>query len=99
MSLRGNQFQQTSDDLHRHLEASGLDEAELGRWLGLDTDEVRHVLSMRDVDPATAWLVRDALDQAVRERGVDAGGWRVLTTAARRKAEGWFHVREVPPRP
>lgn len=51
-----------------------------------------------EASPVSAWLVRDALDQVVRESGATAPGWRILTDAARIRALGWFPLKEVPPR-
>lgn len=89
----------TAQDLQRHLPAAGLSRADLARWLGLTTDELDAVLAMDGrADPVQVWLVRDALDQAVREAGGDPT-WSVLTDAARRQGQRWFRLVAVPPRP
>lgn len=62
--------------------------------------ELDHFLQMDgSAHPATVWQVRDALDQAATTNGADAGGWSVLTAASRRKAQGWFRLQDVQPRP
>lgn len=99
MSLNRTETQQTGRELRRHAEAAGLDAAQLGDWLGASESAVEQVLAMDGADPALVWLVRDALDLEVRERGLDAGGWSTMTDANRRRAQSWFRLRDVPARP
>ena len=100
MSLNKAEQRQTGEDLRAYLAASGLQRAELADWLRLDSDELDAVLERTggEASPVRAWLVRDALDQVVRESGATAPGWRILTDAARIRALGWFPLKEVPPR-
>lgn len=99
MSLNRNETEQTGRELRRHAEVTGLEAAQLGHWLGVPTSAVEQVLAMDGADPALVWLVRDALDLDARERGLDAGGWSTMTDANRRRAQAWFRLRDVPPRP
>lgn len=99
MSLNRSEMAQTALDLNRHLDAARLSIPELADWLGLRTQVVEDVLAMNgDATPATVWLVRDALDQAVSAAGGSADGWSVLTDQARTMAQRWFALSPVPPR-
>ncbi|GAA1541203.1 hypothetical protein GCM10009762_13360 [Dermacoccus barathri] len=51
-------------------------------------------VAVRGADSVVVWLVRDGL---ARHRGVDAGGWTVLTDSSRQAAQRWFRLRVVPP--
>lgn len=104
MSLNQREREVTAQDLRRHAEVAGLSAGDLGAWLrqgGADVEDasVERVLETGGTDPVLVWAVRDVLDAAVRAQGQDAGGWRVLTDAARHRAQQWFGLREVPPRP
>lgn len=98
MSLDRSQQQATGEDLRRHLEASGLTTADLAGWLDLPAADIENALSMSGADPLVVWQVRDALDQVTRPSGGE-GDWSVLTEANRRRAQQWFRLRDVPPRP
>ena len=49
--------------------------------------------------PADVWLLRDFLDQAVRDRGATPEPWTVLTGVSRAVASRWFSLRTAPPTP
>lgn len=96
VSLNSREREITGEQLRRHVEALGVKAQELGAWLGLETETVERTVSMQGADPALVWLVRDGLDALARHRGVDAGGWTVLTDASRQAAQRWFRLRPVP---
>lgn len=95
MSLNARERQVTGGELTAHVEALGVSNEAIGAAAGLDADDVAAVLRMGDVDPSDVWAVRDVLDAEASRRGVDAGGWSVLTDASRAQASRWFALRQV----
>ena len=98
MSLTSTDITATAEELRANLVRAGLSAEELADWLGLPTAEVPSVIAMTDEpDPATVWLVRDAIEATLRAEG-DVGDWAVLTEANRARAREWFDLRELPAR-
>ncbi len=97
MSLNHDELRRTSVELQHNLRLSGLTEAEVAADLGLTPDRLRAVLRMSALEsPAEAWLLRDYLEQAVRDAGGEPVPFTVLTERSRRMAEFWFGLREAP---
>lgn len=99
MSLNRAQMEQTGADLRRNLATADASSADLEAWLELSAADVMHVLAMDGAAaPETVWLVRDAIDALVRERGLEPA-WSVLTDDARVQGQQWFRLDPLPPRP
>ncbi len=97
MSLDDGERRRTGEELRRNRELSGLTEAEIAADLGLAPEEVRGILAMTGVaDPADVWLLRDYLEQAVRDAGKEPLPFTVLTERDRPRAERWFGLRAAP---
>lgn len=100
MSLDSAQRARTAAELRQHLEVSGLRVADVASWLGWAPADVESVLAMDGrTSPVDVWLLRDVLDTAVANSGRDAGGWTVMTDAARQQAQVWFRLKTPPPQP
>lgn len=95
MSLNEQERARTAQELSAHADALGLTHEQIAQKAGLGADAVDGILSMASGDPVATWAVRDVLDAEARRRGVDAGGWSVLTDAARVQATRWFALRDV----
>lgn len=92
MSLTPQQRDATMRELQTNMQRSGLTAHQVAERLGLTPDDVTRVLAMDDVDPRHAWMVRDALETAVREAGNEPVAHSSLTEANRTKAAAWFGV-------
>ena len=97
VSLNSREREVTGEQLRRHVEVLGVSEQALAAWLDLEPQAVEDTVAVRGADPVVVWLVRDGLDGLARHRGVDAGGWTVLTDSSRQAAQRWFRLRVVPP--
>lgn len=99
MSLDRDQLARTAAEFRANWALAELDEATVERDLGMDADELHHIVTMdRGIDPSRAWLLRDYLDQGVRLRGRTPGPWVAMSEARRADAERWFGL-ETAPRP
>ena len=96
MSLTEAERKRTSNELRLNLERSGLTRAQASADLGLSTDDFERILSVRGADPSDVWLLRDYLEQAVRDAGGQPAPYTVLTESGRAAAAGWFGLRTAP---
>lgn len=95
MSLNRRERQATSSELRANLDLSGQTPDDLAHALGRSAAEIQGVFDLADVAPADVWLVRDALDRAVRATGATPAPWSVLTDQARTAAQQWFVLADV----
>ncbi|MHA7985166.1 DUF2316 family protein [Rathayibacter sp. CAU 1779] len=93
MSLNRSELEQTRLELRQNLKLSGWSEQRLADALGFDTERLHEALTIAEPDPADVWLVRDALDAAVRASGRDPEPYSRLTEESRANAERWFGIR------
>lgn len=96
MSLNAEQRAQTASELALNLDLSGLRLRDLEHLTGLGPQELRAALAVRDADPAHVWLVRDALETAVRDAGESPVPYTVLTEEMRSSAALWLGVDDTP---
>ncbi len=94
--LNADEVLRTVDELKANLAASTLTLTEVAHDLSFTTDDIRAVLDVDHVDPADVWLLRDYLEQAVRDRGDQPTAFTVLTESNRRRARSWFLLRAAP---
>lgn len=98
MSLNGKERARASLELQTSYQLAGLHRQDVVTDLGLSAEQLDAVLTVRPgVDPAQVWLLRDYLDQALRDHGREPAVHIVLTDAAREDAVRWFHLRPAPP--
>ena len=93
MSLNRSELEQTRLELRQNLKLSGWSEQRIADALGIHAERVREALANAEPDPADVWLVRDALDEAVRASGRDPAPYSRLTEESRPNAERWFGIR------
>ncbi|MGO1313277.1 MAG: aldo/keto reductase, partial [Brevibacterium aurantiacum] len=96
MSLNDTEISRTAAELRTNLELSGLSPSEAAADLLISETELSALLTARDVDPASVWQLRDYLEQAVFDAGQRPAPFTVLTEDNRRKAAGWFTLRDAP---
>jgi hypothetical protein len=100
VSLDREETARTSRELAANLDLAGLAPATVAASLGFSEDRLRETLAVSPASrPADVWLLRDFLDQVVRDRGGRPEPWTVLTDEARRAAETWFALRPPPATP
>ena len=91
MSLNEEQREGTRRELAKNLELSGRTSAAIALELDWDPTRVAHTLAIDESsDPADVWMLRDALERAVRERGGVPERYSVPTDAPHRSAQRWF---------
>ncbi|QDZ15219.1 DUF2316 family protein [Humibacter ginsenosidimutans] len=93
MSLNRAEREQTRLELQHNLKLSGWSDERLAAALGVQVERVREALAVATPDPADVWLVRDALDAAVRAAGLEPGAYSRLTEENRASAQRWFGIR------
>ena len=91
------QTRATRDELLANLDLSGLDRESLGAAVGFDPERLDRTLQMRKADPSDVWLLRDFLDQVIRDRGRTPRPWTVLINHD--IARQWFTIYPTPPTP
>lgn len=97
MSLNQEELRRTSAELRGNLELSGLTGAVVAADLGFTADQLEDLLALQESqDPVNVWLLRDYLEQAVRDTGREPQPFTVLTTRNRRMARMWFRLRRAP---
>jgi hypothetical protein len=100
MSLNRRQTQQTRDELAANLILSGLAPDTVGHSLGFTPERLDHTVRVtRDADASDVWLLRDFLDQVIRDRGLTPRPWTVLIDGGHDTARRWFTIRPVPATP
>ena len=96
MSLDAQEIAVTRDELAANLALSGLTRAEVAADLRLSPARLDSTVAVDDADPADVWLLRDYLEQAVRDAGRSPVPFTVLTPRSRRLARAWFTLRDAP---
>lgn len=96
--LNDDERRRTAAELRGNLDAAGLTPAEAAWDLGFLPERLRAVLDVESADPVDVWLLRDYLEQAVHDAGCEPVPFTVLTSDARRRAEGWFRLHDDVPR-
>ena len=97
MSLNDAELQRTRDELAANLALTGLTLDQVAGDLGYAAQRLRDALAPRGSgDPADVWLLRDYLEQAVRDGGGEPAPFTVLTEPNRRLARQWFSLQEAP---
>jgi pyridoxine 4-dehydrogenase len=96
MSLNDAETARTAAELQENFDRSTLTLAEAAADLVITEGELRALLSVENVDPAAVWQLRDYLEQAVTDDGGEPAPFTILTEDNRRKAQGWFTLREAP---
>lgn len=100
MSLNSKQRQTTRDELHANLDLSGLSTEQLRDSLDFTDVQLQRALDADPAtDPADVWLLRDFVEQVVRDRGLEPRHFTVLTEGSRGAANRWFGLRQAPPTP
>lgn len=99
MSLNDEERARTSAELWANARLARVTVEELANGLGLGTGQVRAALDVREgARPQDVWLVRDHLEDLVREAGESPVPYTVLTGRARPAAAMWFPLRRPPRR-
>lgn len=95
MSLNNAQRRKTAAEFAQNLGLSGLSREQLGVRCGLEQGRLGAALAVEPgADPVDVWLVRDALESAVVDRGDSPVRYTVLTEQMRAAAGMWFGVRD-----
>lgn len=92
MSLDARQRRTTAAELQQNLHLAGLSAPELAERMGMEVGQVEAALGVEDADPRTVWAVRDAVETAAREAGVEPVPFTVLTEQNRAAARMWFGI-------
>lgn len=88
MSLNRAQEKQTSEDLQKNYQISGLTPADIQRDLGLDFGQLEETLDMGpEADPTTVWRLRDYMEEKIIEQGKEPFPYSVL------KVNRWFQYK------
>jgi hypothetical protein len=96
--LNAEQKQRHRDEVAVNLGRSGFDLVVLACVLGFAAERLERTLALdRHSDPTDAWLVRDFLDQVVRDRGLESASWTVLVNHD--MARQWFPILAPPATP
>jgi len=90
VSLTDSQRRQTAKEMRANLSLSGLDEAQLGRETGWDSERLASTLKVDGAAPIDIWRLRDVLERAVIRTGKKPAPFTVLTESARSPAKAWF---------
>ena len=96
MSLTPVELARTRDELHANLALTGLTTEQIGADLGCAPATVESALDPGTGDPVDVWLLRDYLEQAVRDAGRTPVPFTILTDQAKLRARRWFPLREAP---
>ena len=95
MSLSPAEQERTRMELTRNLDQSGWTPERIATALGISLERVDMALAMTRARPADVWMVRDVLDEAVRQVGRSPEPYTHLSTGARASADAWFKLRPV----
>ena len=94
MSLNRRERETTARELDDNLALTGLTRAQVRERTGLPPERFQAALEVNAVmDPADVWLVRDTIEDAVREEGKTPLPYSKLTDSMRRAAAAWFGYR------
>jgi hypothetical protein len=70
MSLTAEEMKQTSIELKKNMELSGLDFFDIKKDLGFDITTFESVINLSEVhDPTDVWRLRDYLEKKILEQG------------------------------
>ena len=95
MSLNRRERETTARELDNNLALTGLTRAQVRERTGLPPERFQAALEVNAVmDPADVWLVRDTIEDAVREEGKTPLPYSKLTDSMRRAAAAWFGYRQ-----
>ncbi|GAA3309777.1 hypothetical protein GCM10020295_75300 [Streptomyces cinereospinus] len=99
MSLNEQERARTSEELWANLRLAGTTPEDVRTELDFDEQQLRAALAVEPpVRPQDVWLLRDHLEDLVRERGGTPVPYTVLTQRARLAASIWFPLRRSPRR-
>jgi len=99
MSLSNAERLATSQELQENLLLSDLTNLQVATDLGYSLSRLAATVALSaGNDPADVWQLRDYLQQAVRDSGVEAAPFTVLTEQSRSAAQRWFGLRQAPRR-
>jgi len=99
MSLSNAERLATSRELQENLVLSGRTTSQVAADLGYVLSRLAATLTLSaGNDPADMWQLRDYLQQAVRDIGVEPAPFTVLTEQSRSAAQLWFRLRPAPRR-
>lgn len=91
MTLDEDQKEGTRRELRRNLELAGSTLDALAVELAWSRSRLENTLTISpEADPVDVWILRDALEVAVRSRGEVPERYTVLTEGVRAQAERWF---------
>ena len=97
MSLTTKQQDRTSKELKANLQLSGLTGAQVAADLKFTPSRLQDTLDLTaGSHPVDVWQLRDYLDQAVRDAGLEPAPFSVLTEQSRALARMWFRLRPAP---
>lgn len=96
MSLSHAEQQRTAAELRLALERSGLGLDEVGADLGFDGPRLWGGLNVAGADPVDVWQLRDYLQQALDDQGLEPVRFSLLTESPRVAARQWFRLRSAP---
>jgi hypothetical protein len=96
--LTSDQERRHRADVEANLARADLDHATLADALGFTDDRLDRALAVDDSsDPTDVWLIRDFVDQVIRDRGDAPVPWTVLVH--HESARRWFRLQAPPPTP
>jgi hypothetical protein len=95
MSLNRIEVETTRRELQANFALSELSAAEVCADLTWSHTEFAAALSV-EADPVDVWLLRDYLEQAVTDHGLDPAPFTVLTEQSRTRAVLWFDLQRAP---
>lgn len=94
MSLSSREREATARELSANLALTSLTAEQIRDRTGLPTDRFEAALTVNAVmNPADVWLVRDTIEDAVREAGNTPLPYSRLTDSMREAAALWFGYR------
>ncbi|PJI95117.1 DUF2316 family protein [Luteimicrobium subarcticum] len=95
--LTSTETARTATELRASYDLTGLTLDEVATDLHLAPAQVAATLDVTPAsDPSDVWLLRDYLDQAVRDAGRTPVPFSTLTRANKLKARMWFSLRRAP---
>ncbi|HEV2637339.1 MAG TPA: DUF2316 family protein [Actinocrinis sp.] len=99
MSLNQEELNRTRAELQANFELSGVTLDDLRDDLDFSTEQLTDTLAMDGGSkPEDVWLLRDHLEDLVRDEGRTPVPYTVLTEGARAAASVWFPLAQAPAR-
>jgi len=97
MTLNAEERIRTGDEPRANLRLSGATPEEVQADLDFTAARFESTLNCDDdAGPPDVWLLRDHLEQLVRDKGGSPVPYSVLTDRARLAARVWFRLRKPP---